>query len=292
MNSNPTHPACNEISRLNNDFRRVVQQLFSNGVDQSQTNSLFEAFEKFELILSVMQGKGFLSGGTQKEIVQAHSLLTKAPRLAIDIGGSIGDYTAELRERNTELEIHTFEPAAKNIPILRSRFASDANINIVPFAVSDSSGTGSLFANESGSELGSLTKRQLDHYGIKFDFEETISVLRFEDYWVDTLQSRDIDIVKIDVEGHELSVLKGFGKAIFSTKLVQFEMGGTDIDTRVFFRDFWHFFMERDFEIYRMTPIGVKRIAKYGENEECFSYMNYFALNRRGHERHTDDVSR
>lgn len=46
----------------------------------------------------------------------------------------------------------------------------------------------------------------------------------------------DIDFVKIDTEGYELNVLKGFGDAIQRVKIIQFEYGGTYLDnnTRLF----------------------------------------------------------
>ncbi|WP_445778772.1 hypothetical protein [Shewanella sp.] len=45
-------------------------------------------------------------------------------------------------------------------------------------------------------------------------------------------------MIKIDIEGHELSVLKVFGAAIEATKVIQFEFGDCNIDTRTYFQDF------------------------------------------------------
>ena len=50
--------------------------------------------------------------------------------------------------------------------------------------------------------------------------------------------------MKIDVEGHELDVLKGFGELIKKVRLIQFEFGGTNIDSKTYLRDFWEFFFE------------------------------------------------
>ena len=65
--------------------------------------------------------------------------------------------------------------------------------------------------------MASLTKRRLDHFEVEMNIEEEIEVLRFNTYWQD--KKRIIDFVKIDVEGHELDVLKGFGDLIVKTKL-------------------------------------------------------------------------
>ena len=43
----------------------------------------------------------------------------------------------------------------------------------------------------------------------------------------------NIDFLKIDTEGFELSVLKGFGKYLRRVKLIQFEYGGTYLDSGI-----------------------------------------------------------
>jgi FkbM family methyltransferase len=198
----------------------------------------------------------------------------------VDIGGNVGNYTAELRRNNPGLEIHVFEPSAVNVGKLRARFRDDALIRLVPLALSDSSGAASLFADEAGSGLGSLTKRRLDHFRIAFDTEEAVNTIRFEDYWISELQGRPLDLVKLDIEGHELAALRGFGKALQASRALQFEFGGCNIDTRTYFQDFWYFFQEQGFELYRIKPFGAERIRRYKERDEFFKTTNYIAVRR------------
>ena len=73
----------------------------------------------------------------------------------------------------------------------------------------------------------------------------------------------------------------GFGEALSETSVLQFEFGGSNIDTRTFFQDFWYFFKENDFAIFRITPFGVERIGRYRESDEFFFTTNYVAINRR-----------
>lgn len=233
-----------------------------------------------ERIAAFSQGKGYGTASIKKENDIVHKLLKRIPTLAIDIGGNVGDYTAEIRRRNPNAEIHIFEPSATNIQKLNQRFGKETNIKILPYAVSNDAGSATLFANEPGSGLGSLTQRKLEHFNIDFKFKESVNTIRFEDYWHSNLNGRKIDIVKIDIEGHELSALKGFGKAIRSTKLIQFEFGGCNIDTRTYFQDFWYFFKELNFDLFRITPFGAESIKTYRESEEYFSTTNYIAVNK------------
>jgi FkbM family methyltransferase len=183
---------------------------------------IFKLAKLLEQAASTIQGKGYGAATINQEVKLVQQLLGVMPKIAIDIGGNIGDYTAELRRRYPNLEIHTFEPSETNIAKLKERFARDEHINLVPFAVSDVIGTASLFANLPGSGLGSLTKRKLDHFNIDFSHKEIIQTIRFEDYWKDQLNKKSLDIVKIDVEGHELAVLQGMGDAIHQTRVLQF----------------------------------------------------------------------
>ncbi len=232
-------------------------------------------------IFSYAQGQGFGVATIGREVRLVHSVLRTPPLLAIDIGGNIGDYTAELRRRSPGLDIHLFEPSSTNIAKLSARFAGDDRIVLVPRAISNKTGTAILYSNEPGSGLGSLSQRQLDHLDIPFDFTETIDTQRFDEYWKGKLNGRDIDIMKIDIEGHELAALEGAGDAIAAVKAIQFEFGGCNIDTRTYLRDFWHFFKDSGFALYRITPFGLQNIERYRESDECFSTTNYIAVNSR-----------
>jgi FkbM family methyltransferase len=242
---------------------------------------LFELLGRFERYAAYARGKGYGAATVAQEARLLHSLLQTQPELAIDIGGNVGDYTAELRKMHPALEIHTFEPSATNMEKLAARFKHDGRITLVPLALSDDAGPAVLFSDQPGSGLGSLTKRKLEHFNIAFDKTESIRTIRFEDYWKTTLQSRPLDMVKIDIEGHELRALQGFGGALEVTGVLQFEFGGCNIDTRTYFQDFWYFFQERRFDIYRITPLGAEKITRYRENDEYFETTNYVAANRR-----------
>ena len=82
----------------------------------------------------------------------------------------------------------------------------------------------------------------------------------------------------MDVEGHELDVLKGGFKTLALAKVVQFEFGGCNIDTRTFFQDFWYLLTEAGFQIHRISEGGPIHISHYSEQEECFRTTNYLAV--------------
>ena len=173
----------------------------------------------------------------------------------------------------------SFRTFRKKYKIIKDKFASSEKIELNKKALSNIKSSSFLYSDNPGSGLGSLTKRRLDHFRIVFDNKEPIDTIRFDQYWID--KKSKIDYVKIDVEGHELDVLNGFGDLIYKTKLIQFEFGGCNIDTRTYFQDFWYFFNEKAFMIYRISPRGLIPIKDYTESDEYFfGSTNFIALNQ------------
>ncbi|MEM9622305.1 MAG: FkbM family methyltransferase [Pseudomonadota bacterium] len=234
-----------------------------------------------ERIAAYLLGKGWGSATVEKEFASAISLLERERAdLCIDIGGNKGTYAEQIVKRFSECKVVVFEPAASNVKTLKKKFADYPCVTIEQAAVSNEDGNATLYSDQDGSGLASLTKRRLDHFGIAFEYTESIQTLRFEAYWKTKLDSQHIDVCKIDIEGHELDALAGFGEAIKHVSVIQFEFGGCNIDTRTFFQDFWYFFQENEFDLYRISPLGLIHMPRYRELDEFFSTTNYLAKRR------------
>jgi hypothetical protein len=133
-----------------------------------------------------------------------------------------------------------------------------------------------LYYDFNSSGMASLYKRDLSHLGINFETTELVNVQTIDE-WV---EANNIipNFIKIDVEGFEILVLKGAVKTLQNVTAVQFEFGGTAIDAKTFFKDYWNFFQQLNFSIYRYTPLGLLKINHYSGREELFEYMNYIAI--------------
>lgn len=225
-----------------------------------------------------LQGKGWGAASVRQEVARAASLMgQKEAKLCIDIGGNKGSYADALTVRFPQSEIIIFEPAAVNVEILTARFGGKRHITIEPYALSNSAGLSQLHSDEAGSGLGSLTKRDLSHMDLVFETSESVETCVFSDYWQNRLGKRPIDLCKLDVEGHELDALQGFGSALKAIDVIQFEFGGANIDTKTYFRDFWHFFGDHGFQLYRISPFCTTPIKRYHERHEAFVTTNFLA---------------
>lgn len=241
---------------------------------------IFKIFRYLEYLALKFQGKGYGAISIDKEVSAVLRLLKGNLNMAIDIGANIGSYTERLLQSKPDIEVHLFEPASVNYLKLISKFENFSNVFINQLAVSNQNQASILYSNFAGSPLGSLSKRNLSHFNVEFEEQENIVSIKFEDYWRDILKMKAIDLVKMDIEGHELDALNGLGESIRSIKLIQFEFGGCNIDSRTYFQDFWYFFKNNNFELYRITPFGSQHVKQYREFDESFVTTNYLAKNK------------
>ena len=84
-----------------------------------------------------------------------------------------------------------------------------------------------------------------------------------------------IDLLKLDVEGHELAVLEGARETLARTRAVQFEFGGSNIDSGAFLRDIVA--LLGGFRIYRLLADGLRPL-RYDERFEVLTTTNFLAL--------------
>ena len=105
---------------------------------------------------------------------------------------------------------------------------------------------------------------------------EEVTVISLDDWGRDA--GFQPDLLKRDIEGHELDALRGGMEMLANTIVVQFEFGGCNIDTRMYFQDFYYLFKEQDFRLFRLGPRGLRPLAEYRESDETFLTSNFFAV--------------
>jgi FkbM family methyltransferase len=172
--------------------------------------------------------------------------------------------------------VHSFEPSGAAFAKLASTVAGNPRVSVHQLALSDTDGDAILYSNEPGSPLSSLTNRRLDHFGLDFSCQEVVHTNRLES-WARALGISAVDVLKLDVEGHELQVLGGSEQFLDSMRVIQFEFGGCNIDTKTYFQDFWYLLTAAGFHIHRLGPAGLRAVDRYSERDEVFITTNYFA---------------
>jgi FkbM family methyltransferase len=226
-----------------------------------------------------LMGKGATSIELNEEIQRLKYFLSDI-NLAIDVGANQGQYSKELLKEFKVKELHLFEPLKTACKNIEQNIEINSNIKIVCKGLSDKDEIKNIYYNIPISAQASIYERPNEKDYDKMSNFEAVELIKFDDYWVEELESRPIDFIKIDTEGHDLMCLFGAKKALNTTKVVQFEFGSTMVGSKTFFLDFYTFFNDLNFQLYRMRPNGLYKINRHKFIDEHFVYSNFLAVNR------------
>ena len=249
---------------------------------------IFSSFGKKQNLLSnllvwlnIQQGKNAPIDNKMEVQFVSKFLEKEKETLIIDVGGFKGSYTDELLSNFPKGDITIFEPSFINFSYLLNKYKNNKQVKIENYAISDFSGKAKLYSNNESDTLATLNKREEKNRGRKFLREEEIEVIRFSNYWNDVLNNKNIDLLKLDIEGSEINVIKDLESKLTNIYLIQFEFGEANIGSRTFFKDFWDILNEKNYLIYRYTHKKfLIEIKEYSEYDEFFRYTNFLAVNQ------------
>jgi FkbM family methyltransferase len=215
------------------------------------------------LLMAAMRGLGignWRSKRGERLFLGSLAGLLPAGAVVLDIGANRGGYAALVRNALLGARIFCFEPAPGNLVELED-LAHSLSLFVVPVAVGAAPGKLTLYdyADGKGSSHASVFK------GVIEDLHQIQSGRRSMAYEVSVttidlfLRERGIDrvdLLKIDVEGFELAVMKGAAEALAAGRIgiVQFEFSELNIYGRNFLQDFREFLLAYDF--YRILDNG------------------------------------
>lgn len=154
----------------------------------------------------LVQRTAGLSGGISLE----HDLLQTArfpvPRVVLDVGAHHGETAERFFHCFPSTQIISLEPTALNFGILSKRARAWPNVTCHHLALSHRTGTSTIVLQRD-SQTHSLETRR-DDASLAGRTLETIAVTTLDDFAA-AQHLATIDLLKLDVEGHELAVLKG-----------------------------------------------------------------------------------
>lgn len=131
-------------------------------------------------------------------------------RTALDVGANIGNHT--LAFSKVCQRIVAFEPGERAYALLSENVGINnlSNVIVVNAGLSEEAGNATLFVNQDGNLGGSTLVHENKGPAA---LSEEVS-LEHGDTFLKTHQIKDVDFIKIDVEGHEQAVLTGLRNTI------------------------------------------------------------------------------
>lgn len=243
-------------------------------------------------VFGMNYGGGGLIDSSGETWVLREVVANRCSRVAVpvifDVGANVGDYSLCLRSFLPTARIYAFEPARFVFQQLNENIAAahaEEQIKMRNFGFSDSERTVEFYSytvdGNEASVLSSIDQRlPTQVLDVQTERSEQVEV-RTIDHFCETEGIVRIDFLKLDVEGHELSVLRGAERMLSqgAISMVQFEFGPANIYSRTYFYDFWSL-LSGAYDVYRIVPKGLAPINYYGEHNEIFLTTNYLALRK------------
>ena len=149
----------------------------------------------------------------EKNTVRHILKFAKPTDLFVDIGANIGAYSIIMANQLRNGRVISFEPNKRAASFLQENIELNGirNMTIEPFGLSDKNETAIMYSYTAGMTTASFNK------GFDSPLKEEIPLITLDDY-CEQNQIGQIDIMKIDVEGHEPKVLEGAKDIISRSK--------------------------------------------------------------------------
>lgn len=271
------------MSYLKDSLKQIFIQIVNNTKDQAYLEQIVS------LCLGRMNyGVGAVPAESGEKYALEHiknKLQKKKQVIIFDVGANRGDYTQLIIDTfegsRIPILVYSFEPVRSTFRGLSKRFECRDEVKVFNIGFSDKKGSRPIYYSTRNSALSSIYKRDLKHINITLSGVENIALTTIDTFCA---QNRipNIDLLKVDAEGHEFNIFQGAQEQIKRNRIdnIQFEFGGCNIDSRTFFKDFYYLLSDK-YEIYRILRDGLYSVEQYKEDYEVFKTVNYFAKLRK-----------
>ena len=198
----------------------------------------FTVFAEDELVGLSLDTYGEYSEG---EVAVFHKVL-QAGDVAVDVGANIGALTVPMAKLvGPDGQVYAFEASAANLELLKQNVEQNGfgpldvgNVTIKPYAASDNNG---MLKVDKQSALHAYSRKDIN-----------VGEFEVSSITIDSLDLSRCKLIKIDVDGHELQVLRGAAETIKRCKPVIYIENEIDAKREAMvawlvdhgYRCFWH----------------------------------------------------
>lgn len=201
-------------------------------------------------------------------------------KTSVDIGANVGTYIVELQKNSKK--VFCFEPLNHNIRYLK--YLIKKNVKIYNCALSNKKKIEYIYIPKIDFNfdyaLATLNYKNIINFK---EFKKVkIKLKKFDHLFLNTYNSKNIDFIKIDVEGHELEVLKGMNIFLKKNKpifLIEIEKRHNASFEKVFTffkkRNYKSYILKENKNLINISRYDFKKIINKNTYNNFFFISNY-----------------
>jgi len=247
---------------------------FKNFYKRNCRNILFKVIVAIgESVKKIYENRNY-NCETNGEEFLLQKFVGKNIRVIFDVGANIGSWTNLCTKYHPNANIYSFEPIPETYKALEIIGRTNDKIHTYNIGLGSENKNVEFKFYQESHELCS-------QFSFKHgEASKTISVtLKAGDSFMLESKIEVIDFLKIDTEGADLDVLKGFIETLKNKKIriIQFEYGQINIVSKNLLYDFYQFLESHGYVVGKIYPKFVS-FKKYKYSMEDFLGPNYLAV--------------
>jgi FkbM family methyltransferase len=202
-----------------------------------------------------------------------------------DIGANVGDWTMSLLKQcpsNVQINVHAFEPVSQTYNKLAESLADisqpNQQVTLNQVALSNESGTTEIHISSNLAGSNSL-------YSTSESKVKEVIKLTTIDQYCELNNISSVELIKIDVEGHDMFAIQGALGMLQAEKIsvLQFEYNHRWVFSRRYLKDVFDFRDNNSLQyvVGKLTGNGVYVYSDWHFEMEKFFEGNYLLISRR-----------
>jgi len=253
-------------------MKNLIRKIFSRPVFQS----IFESLLNFSLkALNIGEGQSVETSG-EKVVFKILNKIANEKVVVFDVGAHTGEWYNLFKENYTkDSVVYSFEPSKESY--LKLLEIKDFNFHPENLALGDKTGETFLFSPGNAGSPGSYISDE----GMSANKENSdkVTITTINKYCHDN-NIKNIDLLKLDVEGYEIKILKGAKEMLKNDviKMIQFEFGAPSPE-KYSLKDFFDLLTDK-YDIYRILSDGYYPVKEWRHYYEIMTVTNFVAIKK------------